>query len=267
MPGGRGRAPGGNGRTPGGSGRLGWPGRPWPGWPGRAPGGRGRAPGGSGRMPGGRGRAPGGNGRTPGGSGRPGWPGRPWPGWPGRAPGGRGRAPGGSGRPGWAGRPWPWAGWAGRTGWPSRAVGWAGVSPAAGRGAGAPEDGRLWPPRPPLRSFSTTSAGTVDEWLLTSTPMLLSRWIRSLFCTPSSLAISYTRGLLNQVSLSVHRTSVSLREPPMHGPRRPRPPRVEREGSFAACGPPPSRPAYRTGTRRARAPCPPGRRAPFRPVP
>jgi len=43
-----------------------------------------------------------------------------------------------------------------------------------------------------------TSSGTVEEWLLTSTPIRDRREIRSLLETPSSLAISYTRGLLKK---------------------------------------------------------------------
>jgi len=40
------------------------------------------------------------------------------------------------------------------------------------------------------RSFSATSGVTVEEWLFTSTPMEDSLASRSLFGTPSSLAIS-----------------------------------------------------------------------------
>jgi hypothetical protein len=40
------------------------------------------------------------------------------------------------------------------------------------------------------RSFSATSGVTVEEWLFTSTPMEDSLFRRSLFGTPSSLAIS-----------------------------------------------------------------------------
>src|SRR4029450_1972452 len=140
---------------------------------------------------------------------------------------------------------------------------------------------RDWPVRPwrppptEERSLSATSCVTVEEWLLASTPMEDSLASRSLDGTPSSLAISYTRGLLNQISLPCHHSSGAPAGPPTRStfgsadpPRRRRPPpRRSPSGLVGRCAPAPPGPgrlAARTGRRHGRAPCRSGRRRPSR---
>ena len=170
-------------------------------------------------------------------------------------------------------RAWPARAWPDGAGWALAPL----ARPCAGRASPwscrAAFAGR--PPPADARSLSATSWVTVEEWLLASTPMEDSLASRSLDGTPSSLAISYTRGLLNQISLPRHRSSgapAGRRDRSTFGsavPRRRRWPPPCRSpsglvGCCAAAPPCPGRRAARTDRRHGRPPCRSGRRRPSR---